>query len=377
VLPAARRTAEGLATASGRGVRATYVTLQCDSGGYGERGCGVRAFVVTGPRRSEVAEVPRPAPAPGQVVVDIERVGVCGTDVELFTGDMAYLPQGHAAYPMRLGHEWCGTVSAVGDGVDPAWLGRRTTGDTMLGCGACDRCRGGRPHVCEGRFEVGIRGGFPGALAEQLAFPAAALHPLPDAVDEVAGALIEPGGSALRAVAGAALRPGERLLVLGPGTIGLLVAMFALAQGAEVHVLGLPGPSLGFARTLGVHGAWTAGGLPRLPFDAVVDASTSRDLPALALDLVEPGKRVVFIGVAGRPSLIDTRALVLKDVTAVGILGASAGLAGTIDRYAAGSVNPRPLVAATVGLGQVGDVLAGWRPPGSGPGPKVHVDPRA
>jgi 2-desacetyl-2-hydroxyethyl bacteriochlorophyllide A dehydrogenase len=337
----------------------------------------VRAFVVTGPRRSEVAEVARPAPAPGQVIVDIERVGVCGTDVELFTGEMAYLDQGQAVYPMRLGHEWCGTVTAVGDGVDPGWLGRRATGDTMLGCGACDRCLGGRPHVCEDRSEVGIRGGFPGALAEQLAVPAGALYALPDAVDDVAGALVEPGGTALRAVAGASLRPGERVLVLGPGTIGLLVAMFAMAHGAEVHVLGLPGPSLGFARTLGVHGAWTAEDLPALPFDAVVDASTSPDLPALALKLVEPGKRVVFIGVAGRPSVIDARAMVLKDVTAVGILGASAGLAGTIERYAAGSVDPRPLVAATVGLGQVGDVLAGWRPAGSGPGPKIHVDPRA
>jgi 2-desacetyl-2-hydroxyethyl bacteriochlorophyllide A dehydrogenase len=337
----------------------------------------VRAFVVTGPRRSEVTEVERPRPAPGQVVIDIERVGVCGTDVELFTGEMAYLPEGRATYPIRLGHEWCGTVSAVGDGADPAWLGRRVTGDTMLGCGACHRCRAGRAHVCEYRFEVGIRGGFPGALAEQLAMPASALHHLPEAVDAVAGALVEPGGSALRSLQAAALAPGERVLVLGPGTIGLLTALFALAHGAEVHVLGLPGPSLGFARTLGVHGAWTAADLPRLPFDAVIDASNSPDLAAQALDLVEPGKRAVFVGVAGRPSLIDTRTMVLKDVTAVGILGASAGLSGTIESYAAGAVDPRPLVAATVGLGQVADVLAGWRPPGSGPGPKVHVDPRA
>jgi threonine dehydrogenase-like Zn-dependent dehydrogenase len=337
----------------------------------------VRAFVVTGPRRSEVAEVDGPAPAPGQVVVDVDRVGVCGTDVELFTGEMAYLPEGHAAFPMRLGHEWCGTVSAVGDGADPGWLGRRVTGDTMLGCGACDRCRAGRPHVCEYRFEIGIRGGFPGALAEQLAVPAAALHALPATVDGAAGALVEPGGSALRAVRAAALAPGERLLVIGPGTIGLLTAMFALAQGAEVHVVGVTEPSLDFARTLGVHGAWTASDLPRLPFDAVVDASTSPAVPAVALDLVEPGRRVVYIGVAGRPSVIDTRTVVLKDVTAVGILGASAGLAGTIERYADGSVDPRPLVAATVGLGEVGGVLEGWRPPGSGPGPKVQVDPRA
>jgi len=336
----------------------------------------MRAFVVTGPRRSQVAEVENPRPLPGQVVVDIERVGVCGTDVEFFTGEMAYLHQGHARYPMRLGHEWCGTVSAIGDDVDAAWLGRRTTGDTMLGCGRCDRCLGGRQHVCEERCEVGIRGGFPGALAEQLAVPVTALHPLPDAVDDVAGALVEPGGNALRSVWGASLRPGERVLVVGPGTIGLLAAMFALADGAEVHVLGLSRPSLDFAGTLGVHGAWTAADMPRLPFDAVIDASNSPDLPARALDLVEPGKRVVYIGVAGRPSTVDTRTIVLKEITAVGILGASSGLAGAIKRYAAGSVDPRPLLSATVGLEDVSQVLAGWRPAGSGPGPKVQVDPR-
>jgi 2-desacetyl-2-hydroxyethyl bacteriochlorophyllide A dehydrogenase len=337
----------------------------------------MRAFVVTGPGRCEVAEVEDPRPAPGQVVVDVVRAGGCGTDVEFFTGEMAYLQQGHAAYPLRLGHEWCGTVSAVGDGVDPGWLGRRTTGDTMLGCGTCARCRHGRHHVCEDRREVGIRGGFPGALAEQLAVPVTALHPLPDDLDEAAGALVEPGGSALRSVWGAALRPGERVLILGPGTIGLLAAMFALAHGAQVHVLGLDRRSLDFATGLGVHGAWTAADLPRLPWDAVIDASGSPDLPAEALEQAEPGQRVVYIGVAGRPSTVDTRSMVLKDLTVVGILGASAGLAATIGLYAAGSVDPRPLVAATVGLGEVGDVLAGWRPAGAGPGPKVHVDPRA
>jgi threonine dehydrogenase-like Zn-dependent dehydrogenase len=336
----------------------------------------MRAFVVNGPRQSSVQEVEPPRPAAGQVVVDVARVGVCGTDIEFFSGEMAYLHQGHARYPMRLGHEWCGMVSAVGDGVDPAWLGRRVTGDTMLGCGRCQRCLTGRHHVCEDRVEIGIRGGSPGALAEQLAVPVTALYELPDGVDDAAGALVEPGGNALRTVRAAALSSGDRVLVLGPGTIGLLAALFAQARGAEVHLLGRSPGSLGFARTLGFSGVWRADEIPRLAWDAVIDASNAEALPALALELVEPGKRIVFVGLAGTPSLIDTRMLALKDVTAVGILGASAGLAGTIGHYAAGDVNPRPLVAATVGLEQVGDVLAGWRPDGAGLGPKIHIDPR-
>jgi len=334
----------------------------------------MRAFVITGPGESEVQDVEPPVADAGQVVVDVERVGVCGTDVEFFTGEMAYLHQGFAKFPMRIGHEWCGTVSAVGPGVDPSWVGRRTTGDTMLGCGHCRRCLGGLQHVCEDRFEIGIRGGFPGALAEQLAVSASALHPLPDTVDVVAGALVEPGGNALRSVWGANLTPGDRVLVLGPGTIGLLVGMFALAQGAEVHLMGRSERSLTFARSLGFHGVWSADKLPGLPWDAVVDCSNSPGLPALALDLVEPGKRVMYVGLAGTPSTVDTRTIALKDVTAVGIMSASSGLEGTIKEFAVGAVDPRPLVAATVGLNEAGAVLGGWRPEGAGA--KIHIDPR-
>jgi threonine dehydrogenase-like Zn-dependent dehydrogenase len=151
--------------------------------------------------------------------------------------------------------------------------------------------------------------------------------------------------------------------------------MFARADGAEVHLLGRSEQSLAFARDLGFEYAWTDATLPPVPFDAVVEASNAVHLPALALDLVEPGGRLVYIGISGSPSTIDTRTLLLKDVTAVGILSASPGLAETIAAYASGAVDPRPLVAATVGLDAVGAVLAGERPEGAGPGPKIHVDP--
>ena len=332
----------------------------------------MRAFVITGPGRAEVLDVDEPVAVPGEVVVDVERAGVCGTDMEFFTGEMAYLHTGEAAYPVRIGHEWCGTVSTVGDGVDPAWIGRRFTGDTMLGCGHCARCRAGRQHLCADRAEIGIRDGRPGALAARLPVPVRALHELPFA-DETLGALVEPGGNALRAVLAADLSPGSRVLITGPGTIGLLAAQFAAALGAEVHLLGL---DLSFARSLGFGNAWTAAELPELPFDAVIDTSNAAALPALAIDRVEPGGRVVFIGIAGEPSLVDTRRIALKDLTVVGILSASGGLAETISRYASGAVDPRPLVAATVGLDDAVAVLSGDRDPAWGPAPKIHIDPR-
>jgi len=334
----------------------------------------MKAFVVRGPEDAGVEDVPEPTAGPGEVLIQVRRAGVCGTDVEFYTGHMQYLHDGQASYPIRLGHEWMGVVTAVGDGVDASWVGRRVTGDTMLGCGTCRRCLDGRHHVCEFRTELGIRNGRPGALAERLAYPAVYLHPLPDTVDDAAGALVEPAGNALRSVWGADLDPGDRVLVLGAGTIGLLVAMFARAAGAEVHVLGRSDRSLDFARSLGFEDAWTAETLPGIPWDAVIDASNAPQLPALALDLVEPGKRVVYVGLAGSPSTIDTRTLALKDVTAVGILGASQGLDGAIEAFANGSVDPRPLVAAVLPLDELAPVLTGERPAGAGPGPKVHVE---
>lgn len=336
----------------------------------------VRAFVVTAPFEAGVYEVDPPVAGPGYVVVDVERVGVCGTDVDFYTGEMQYLHDGQAHYPMRLGHEWSGTVRSVGDGVDELWIEQRVMGDTMLGCGQCRRCRNSLQHVCDFRFEVGVRKGFAGALAEQIAVPVSSLHRLPPGVDAAMGAMVEPGANALRAVWGADLKRGDRLLILGPGTIGLLCAYFAKAQGADVHVMGRSTASLDFARSLGIDGCWTNEDLPDLAFDAVIDASNDPSLPARAMDLVEPGKRVVFIGIAGTPSLVDSRVQVLKDVTSVGILSGSPGLAATIDLYASASVDPRPLIAMTTDLDGAAGILAGERPANAGPGPKFHIDPR-
>ncbi|MDY7085496.1 MAG: alcohol dehydrogenase catalytic domain-containing protein [Actinomycetota bacterium] len=333
----------------------------------------MRAFVITGPGRSEVVEVDPPVAGPGEVVVDIERAGVCGTDMEFFSGDMAYLASGDAAYPVRIGHEWSGVVSAAGAGVDASWVGKRVTGDTMLGCGHCARCRNGRQHLCADRYEIGIRHGWPGALAESLPVPEKALFELPDSVGPALGALVEPGGNALRAVRAAGPAPGKTVLVMGPGTIGLLAAMFARAGGAVVHLLGATAESLAFARGLGFTEAWTRADLPSVPFDAIIDATNAYDLPAFAVDRVEPGGRVVCIGISGEPSLVDTRQAVLKDVTVAGILSASGGLGETIETYASGAVDPRPLIAETVGLAEAADVLAGRR---RGSAPKIHIDPR-
>ena len=334
----------------------------------------MRALVLTGPGQAEVREVHPPIAQPGGVVVDVRRVGVCGTDQELFAGDMPYFKTGRASYPLRPGHEWCGVVAEVGDGVDAAWLGARVMGDTMLACGQCDRCLSGRRHVCREIVEVGIAFGFHGALAEQVHVPVTSLRRLPDAVDDEAGALVEPGGNAWRAAAAVHPGPGRRVLVFGTGTVGLLAAAFVRAAGAEVHVVGRrPGP-LELALAMGADGAWKTDEIPDLPFHGVIDATNAPEMPAAAVARAEPGGRVAFIGLAGAPSMIDTRLLAFHDVTAVGLLSGSPGLGPTIEAYAAGTVDPHPLIEETVGLEGAIDVLAGRRPAAR---PKTLVDPSA
>lgn len=335
----------------------------------------MRSFEVTGPGIGIVRDVPDPVPGSGEAVIEVERVGVCGTDVELFDGTMSYLHTGVARYPIRPGHEWAGTVTAVGDGVAASWLGRRVMGDTMIGDGTCPRCRSGRHHVCENVSEVGFHG-YDGALAELIAVPVTSLHRLPDTIDAELGALVEPAGNSLRAARAARGGDGDRVLVIGVGTIGLLTAMFLRADGADVHVADAEAAPLTLARQLGFDNAWRPDEVPPLPFRAVVDASNAPSAPSLAIELVEPTGRVVCIGLAGEPSLVDTRRLALKDVTAVGVLSASPALDDTIAAFASGAVDPRPLVAAVVPLDRTADVLSGWRPTDAGPGPKIHIDPR-
>jgi len=339
----------------------------------------MRALVVTGPRQAEVQQVPEPVAGPGELLVEVERVGICGTDIELYTGEMAYIAQGFTHFPIRLGHEWTGTVLEAGSPDDREWIGRRVTGDTMLGCGRCEYCAAGTHHVCPDRFEVGIRDGWPGALAEKVLVPTRFAHVIPENVSVTAAALVEPGGNSLRAVRAAAIEPGHSVLVLGSGTIGLLAAQFALAAGAEVHVAGVRQDSLELASSLGVKHTCRLDELDASPdgrFDAVIDATSLPASPALAVRLAKPAGRAVFIGLSPTPSLLDSRELVLKDVAAIGILSASPGLAGAIASFAEGAVIPDPIVSEVIGLEDVPSRLEGHRGPLAKAGPKVHVDPR-
>jgi len=339
----------------------------------------MRALRVVAPRTIEIQEVPDLVAGPGQLLVQVERVGICGTDVELYTGEMEYFRSGRTTFPLQLGHEWVGTVTSVGAGVLHSWIGKRVTGDTMLGCGLCARCASGKTYLCDERIELGITDGWGGALAEMMVIPERYAFEIPESISIAAAAMIEPAGNSLRSVDATGLTENQKLLILGSGTIGLLAAQFALAKNLEVHIAGSRESSLILARELGVLRVHTIEELrinPVREYEAVIDASSSDFMPQVALQKVLPGGKVVLIGLSAAPSLIDTRIPVLHDVTIVGILSASPGLQEAIDYLASGAVNPEPLVSEVIGLHDVADRLEGNRGIDAKPGPKIHVDPR-
>ncbi|MZE79986.1 alcohol dehydrogenase catalytic domain-containing protein, partial [Streptomyces sp. SID5475] len=117
-------------------------------------------------------------PGPGEALVRVYAAGVCGSDRELYEGTRA---PGYVRYPVTPGHEWSGTVEAVGEGVDPGLVGRKTVGEGFRNCQACERCRAGETSLCTGGYD---ETGFtrPGAFADTLTLPARLLHVLaPDA----------------------------------------------------------------------------------------------------------------------------------------------------------------------------------------------------
>lgn len=194
-----------------------------------------------------LAEVPMPEPGPGQARLAVTAAGMCGTDLHILEGDYASRP------PVTLGHEIAGRVDAVGAGVDPGLIGALVAPETTYGtCGRCDWCRTARPMLCSDRLSLGS--GADGGFAAAVVVPAAKLHRLPDWLDEHAAALLEPLACVCNSLADpVAIQPGDRVLVSGPGPVGLLAAQVARVAGGRVVVVGTAadGDRLAVATRLG------------------------------------------------------------------------------------------------------------------------------
>ncbi|MBB1246672.1 alcohol dehydrogenase catalytic domain-containing protein [Streptomyces durbertensis] len=193
----------------------------------------VRALVVDKPGEHRLVAGPVAEPGPGEVRIAVHAAGLCGGDLELYEG---VRPPDRARYPVTPGHEWSGTVEAVGDGVDPGLLGRRTVGEAVRTCQVCERCRQGTTGCAAGVALTGYT--EPGGCADVLIVPARSLHPLDDTADLRSAALLEPAAAAAAAVLAGRPRPGDRVAVVGAGMTGLLAVQLLTAYSpAALYVL--------------------------------------------------------------------------------------------------------------------------------------------
>src|SRR5579859_2179462 len=271
------------------------------------------ALVVRAPGDVVLEERDPPVPGPGEVLIRPDVVGLCGTDLDIVAGrvDPAY-----TKYPLVLGHEWSGTVAGA-DG-----RGARVVAEGIVPCGHCARCRGGETNLCTTYDEVGFT--RDGAAAGYLAVAAPLVHAIGPGVSAEDAALVEPASVVYRALAGSAAAPGCRALVVGDGTVALLVVrLLGLWSPGEIVVLGRREGQAGLAATAGAARFETAPRAAGTGYDLVIEAAGSTDAVLGALAAARRGGSVVLIGLPphGDTAAVPVDDLVNNDLTVRGSFG--------------------------------------------------------
>lgn len=318
-----------------------------------------RSLIVERPGKHRLVRREVPMPGPGEVLVRVAAAGICMSDREVYDG---HRDAGFVRYPVVPGHEWAGTVEAVGAGVDPALVGRRTVAEGFRACGVCERCRCGETSLCDGGYaETGFT--EPGAFADHVVLPARLLHPLRDDADLRAAALLEPTAVVAAAVRAGRPRPGERIAVVGAGTLGLLaVQLLAASSPGELTVID-PRPARGEqALRFGASGALhpdeatTAHGR----FDLVVETAGAPPTAAASCLLARRGGRVVLTGMFTPGAAgIDPVHLSLSQLEIRSVFGApSAAWSDAVRAFGLGLIDPAALITHEYPLERFDEAIA-------------------
>jgi 2-desacetyl-2-hydroxyethyl bacteriochlorophyllide A dehydrogenase len=277
----------------------------------------MKALVYTQPNEVQLLDRPDPVAAPDEVVLKIDAVGICGSDMHAYHGHDPRRKPG-----LVLGHEFCGTV--VETRSKHYEKGTRVTGNPLITCGVCDYCVQGRNNLCSNRTMVGMT--RPGAFAEFMSIPAASLIDMPQDMSAVHAALTEPAATALHAInmsvkAMARPLPENRTLVIGGGAIGMLAALLLKSYGCRDVVVAETNP---LRRQSVEHHAKTETYDPRNTpveengFDYVIDAVGSKLTRVSSMQAVKPGGVLMHIGLQDWASEIDMRKLTLAEITLMG-----------------------------------------------------------
>lgn len=329
----------------------------------------MKAAIWESPGKLTIGTREDPTPGHGELVVQVGACGMCGTDLHIADGAFAPTP-----YPLIPGHEFAGAIVAVGQEVDNWREGDRVAVDPSLFCGKCEMCRIGRGNLCADWKAIGDS--VDGAFAEYVKVPAENAYALPDDLDFRRGALVEPVSCAVRGMHRLQVQPGESALVIGAGTMGLLLEQLILRAGASrVAVVDTNQGKLPLAEKLGADAVATSTeDLGR--FDVAVDATGAAPAIESAFDALKRGGRLMVFGVAhgdARVSLSPFR-IYNDEITVLGSMAVLHSFGPALELMAAGAIDAGSMLTHDFPLDGFADALENVR---QGRGVKSQVLPQA
>jgi L-iditol 2-dehydrogenase len=310
----------------------------------------------------ELEDVQVPTPGPDEVLLKVELAGICGSDMHAFHGKHPFVKP-----PIVLGHEFSGVIVQLGSRVDKDRhpLGQRVAVEPSIHCGTCYNCKIGRYNICDELNVVGCLSD--GAYAEYIAIRSDKLVPLDESLSFEDGAMLEPLSVGVHALEQGRVRPGDRVLVLGAGTIGLLLAQAAEAVGAKAAVADMIDYRLNVARELGITRpinlvkerleqalAEFAPDGADVIFECVGSAETIRQSIAVA----RKGIRIVILGVVDEDVLLPVSLIQDRELELVGdLMFTRKDFLTAQELIKSGKVNVRPLQTKIFPLAEVRDAF--------------------
>ena len=329
----------------------------------------MRAAVFNGQNQMAVADVPKPNPGPGEVILKVHDCGICGSDLHAVQYGF-----GMAAGSV-MGHEFCGEVHQLGSGVKGFAIGERVTSLPFVSCGTCQNCRDGNGMRCAAIRSMGL-GQLPGAYAEYVMCGASNLLKLPDNVSSREGATVEPLSVGLHGVNRSAIGAGAACVVIGAGPIGLATLLWCKAKGAGAVVVSELAPArVDLAYKLGATAvvdpqkespaakvAEITGREPETVFECV----GVKSMLDAAIGMVAPRGQVVVLGVCMEPDQITPLQCILKEVSLDFVLGYThAEFAETIAALSSGRIEVKPMITDVISVEDVPAMFQTLRKPTS------------
>ena len=318
----------------------------------------MRAVVIDAPGRIRVDNVPDPTPRPNEVLVRVGACGICGTDLHIIDGDSPL-----ARYPVIPGHEFAGEVVAVGydiaesngNGETNITVGSRVAVDPNLYCGHCDFCRTGHENLCLNYAALGVT--MNGAIAQCVAVPMSSAYLLPDTMSLREGALIEPVSCAVHGMHSLNPRSGDTFLIVGAGTMGLLLLQLALRGGASrVAMVDVNMQRLASAEELGATRTYKdierALADESLGFNCVIDATGVPAVIENAFMAVKRGGKFMVFGVASNEARISLSPFRIynDEITIVGSMAILFSFQAALDLISSGVINTQAMLTEALPL---------------------------